>query len=127
MEIAYENRIWKSHMEIAYVGASFANFDSADLVEILYGNRICRRKFRNFRFGGSCGNRIWKSHMEIAYGNRIWKSHMSAQVSQISIRRILLKSYMEIAYGNLIWKSDLAEIAYGNRICKSHMEIAYVG
>ena len=27
-------------MEIAYVGASFANFDSADLAEIAHGNRM---------------------------------------------------------------------------------------
>ena len=33
MEIAHGNRVWKS-----YTGASFANFDSADLSEIAYGN-----------------------------------------------------------------------------------------
>ena len=48
--------------------------------------------------------------MKIAYGNRICKSTMSAQVSKISIRRILLKSYMEIAYENGTWKARM-EIA----------------
>ena len=41
MEIVYGNRVWKSHMEIAYAGASFANSDSADLAKkIAYGNRM---------------------------------------------------------------------------------------
>merc|ERR1711904_720338 len=112
-------------------------------MEIAYGNRICRRKFRKFRVSGSCGNRIWKSHMEIAYvgasfanfesadlaeiayGNRIWKSHMSAQVSQMSSRRILRKSHMEIAYGNRICRRKFRKCrvggSCGNRIWKSHM------
>ena len=66
-EIANGNRM-------EYTGASFANSDSADLaeiaygnrmgivwrsrMEIAYGNRIYRRKFRKFRFSGSFGNRI---------------------------------------------------------------------
>ena len=80
-----------------------ANFDSVDLWEIAYGNRmeiaygnrvwkssmeiIYRHEFRKFRFSGSLRNRVRKSRMEIIYwrkfrkfrfsgsfGHRIWKS-----------------------------------------------------
>ena len=109
------NRVWKSRMQIAYgnrvikayTGASFANFDSADLLEIAHGNRVwkscmeaaygsrlCRRKLLKFRFRGACGHRVWKSHMGIAYVGATSANCDSA---------------------------DLAEIFYESRICKSHM------
>ena len=98
---------------------SFADSDSADLaekshLEIAYGNRICRRKFRRFRFGGSFANFDSADLSEIAYGNRmeiVRKSRMEiaygnhpAQISQISIQRIFRKLRMEIAY-EIVWAS----------------------
>ena len=125
MKIAYGNRIWKSRMEIAYVGASFANFDSADLAEILYGNRI----WKSYMEIGSCGNRRWKSHMEIAYGNRICRRNFRKLQVGGSCGNRTWKSHMEIAWKSDVGASfansdsaDLAEIAFGNR-----MEIAYAG
>ena len=58
-------------MGIAYAGATFANFDSADLAEI------------------ACGNRVWKSRMEIAYGNRVWKRCAGASFENVDSAEIV--------------------------------------
>ena len=74
MEIAYANRVWKS-----YTGASFANFDSADLLEIAHGNRI-----------------------EIAYGNRVCKSRMQ-------LRPAYKRRQNEATFSTKAWKAPIQQ------------------
>ena len=78
-------------MEIAYVGGTFPNFKSADLAEIAHGNRMWKSRKEIAYVGASFANLDSADLAEIFYENRIWNSHMSAQVSQISIRRIMRK------------------------------------
>ena len=51
MEIAYGNRVWKS-----YTGASFANFDSADLSEIAYRNIFFKKPHKTTHNEKSSGD-----------------------------------------------------------------------
>ena len=75
-------------------------------MEIAYGNRICRRKFRKFRFGGSYGNRIWKSH-----GNRICRR---------KFRKFRFGGFFEKKNGEKMCENKMVKL--GEKMCEKLRE-----